>query len=151
MRISERQFGSARVLDLHGLLVGQQACEHLSRALEPHLQSRREVIVINLTKVPDADADGLHVLVKADMELRRAGGALRVTLPETGPRSLVFRRAPALFDCFDSVEDALADIRASMGRSQGSRFLALRWQAWVEQARRSLCPRAGPGRQVGAD
>jgi STAS domain len=151
MRISKRQFGTAAILDLHGPLIGQQAHDQLARAMEPHLQSGREVIVINLTKVPDADGDAFYALAKADRALRRSRGALRVALPETGPRSLMLRRVPALFDCFDSVEDALADIRASMGRGEGSRFFALRWQAWVEQARRSLCPRAGPRHEVGTD
>src|SRR5262245_61032435 len=151
MRISERQFGAAAILDLHGPLLGPQAHDKLARALATHLQSGREVIVVNLTKVADADGDGLYALVRADQALRRRRRSLRVALPETGPRSLMLRRAPTLFDCFDSVEDALADVRASMGRGGGSRFLALRWQAWVEQARRTLCPRAGPSRQVGAD
>jgi len=150
MRISERQFGTATVLDLHGPLVGQRASDQLAHAIEPHIQSGREVIVINLAKVPDADGDGLCALAKADRALRRSRGALRVALPESGPRSLTLRRAPALFDCFDSVEDALADIRASMGRGEGSRFLALRWRAWRDQARRSLCLRVGSGHPLGS-
>ena len=77
MRISERQFGTASILDLHGPFIGQQAHDELARAIEPHLQAGREVIVINLTKVPDADDDALYALAKADRALRRSRGTLR--------------------------------------------------------------------------
>lgn len=133
MRISERQFGSARVFDLHGQLVGRDANTLVTRALRPHLRSPADVIVINLAAVANLDCDGLYTLGKADRTLRRAGGSLRVALPEQGQGSLMFCKAQALFDCFDSVEEALDDVRASMGRGATYRLVALWWQVWADR------------------
>ena len=121
MRISERQFGAARVFDFQGPLVGSDARVTAEEALERHVQDARtgpELIVVNLARVADVDCDGMSVLGRTERVLRRKGGALRVALPADGRRPLMTRRIRTFFDSFDSVEDALADLRASMARGR---------------------------------
>jgi hypothetical protein len=138
MRISERQFGTARVLDVHGPLVGREAGAQIERAIEPHLQSRPAVIVVNLAKVADLDCDGVFALGLADRTIRRAGGALRLAMPEDGHGPRMLRRAGPLFDCFESVEDALADVRAAMGRRRYLQPVARAWRVCLAAAVRLM-------------
>jgi ABC-type transporter Mla MlaB component len=138
LRISERQFGTARVLDLHGPLVGREAADRLSQTIARHLQSADGVLVVNLAAVPEIDWDGLYVLNKAERATRRGGASVRMTVPGNGHRSLMLGRARALLDCFESVEDALADVRASMGRGRIYRYVTLCCGVWAERLRRLL-------------
>jgi hypothetical protein len=67
--------------------------------------------------------------------IRKAGGALRVALPDDGMRPLMTRRVRAFFDAFDSVEDALADLRDSM---VSRRAPATAVPAWLSAAWQTL-------------
>jgi hypothetical protein len=150
LRISERQFGTARVLDLHGPLVGREAADRLSQTIAPHLQSTDGVLVVNLAAVNEIDWDGLYVLNKAERATRCGEVSVRMTVPGGGHRSLMLGRARALLDCFESVEDALADVRASMGRGRIYRYVTLRCGVWAERLRRVLPARRG-GRSLQND
>jgi len=128
MRISERQFGHARVFDFTGALVGPDASTRACQALRAHLQQQPGLVVVNLARVADVDCEALLVLGCAERAFRRAGGALRVALPDDGRRPLMSRRVRALFDPFDSVEDALTDLRDSM-TTHRTRQALRRWLA----------------------
>lgn len=121
MRISERQFGAARVFDFQGPLVGSEVQRLVKEALEPREQAGPELVVVNLARVADLDCDGMSALGLAERALRRKGGALRVALPDDGKRPLMNRRVRTFFDSFDSVEDALADLRAAMAAGASRR------------------------------
>lgn len=120
MRISERQFGAARVFDLQGALVGGAPTTDIQDAVEARLRATPSeatppLVVVNLARVAQLDCDGLCALGRAERAVRRAGGTLRVALPaDRGMHPHAHERLRALFDAFDSVEDALADLRASM-------------------------------------
>jgi hypothetical protein len=143
MRISERQFGTARVLDLHGPLIGRDATDQLMHAIASHLQSPDGVLVVSLAAVPEMDWDGLYALSNAERSARREGASVRMAVPVEAHGSPMLSRARALLDCFESVEDALSDVRASMGRGRRYRYLMLRWHVWAERLRRLLPDRTG--------
>lgn len=142
MRIRERQFGIARVVDCQGPLVGGDACADLRRALWPREADGTALVVVNLANVADVDCDGMLALGQADRAIRRAGGALRVAIPEDGRRPLTAERIRTLFDAFESVEDALADLRAAMARRRAAGL----WACWprVRAVLLRKMTRAGP-------
>ena len=113
MHISQRQFGLARILDLRGPLVGLAAAERLDQAIAPLIREP-SLLIVNVAQVTELDDEVLCVLGAAARDFRRNGGALRVAVSGGAPQGLVPRRLRVFFDCFDSVEDALADLRASM-------------------------------------
>lgn len=120
MRISERQFGTARVFEIQGALVAGAPAVAIQEAVEARLHTgsgnvRPPLVVVSLARVPELDCDGLCALGRAERAVRKAGGTLRVALPANGGRHpAALEHVRALFDAFDSVEDALADLRASM-------------------------------------
>lgn len=131
MRIIERQFGTARVLDLHGPIVGLAAAEQVDQAI-CRLISERSILVVNLARVPEMDEHGLLLLRVAARLLRQQGAALRLALPSE-PRAPSITRLQSEVECFDAVEDALLDVRAHMvGASLWGRVT--RW--WGRQTRR---------------
>lgn len=140
MRMSERQFGTARVVDCQGPLVGDDTAE-LKRVLLPR-EHPPGLVVVNLTRVADVDYEGMFALAQADRAIRRAGGALRVAMPADRRGSQVSERIHAVFDAFDSVEDALADVRASMARRRTTRLGEWWLRIWSAMGRKG--PGAGP-------
>ncbi|MGE3509674.1 MAG: hypothetical protein AB7N65_12415 [Vicinamibacterales bacterium] len=128
MRIRERQFGHARVFDFAGALVGPEASASACQALRTQLHRQPGLVVVNLARVADVDCEALLVLGCAERAFRRAGGALRIAWPDDGRRPLMSRRVRALFDPFDSVEDALTDLRVSM-TTHRTRQAVRRWLA----------------------
>jgi len=85
---------------------------------------------VNLALANELDDEVLCALGAAERDVRLTGGALRVALPPDARVRCSRRQIRAFFDCFDCVEDALADVRASMGRPLHRRALD-----WV----RGLC------------
>lgn len=114
MHISHRQFGRARILDVQGPLVGLAAAERLAQAIAPLIRES-SLLILNLTPVTEFDDEVLCVLGAAARDVRHRGGALRVAVSTGATGGRLSRQVRAFFDCFDSVEDAVADLRASMG------------------------------------
>jgi hypothetical protein len=122
MRISQRQFGPARILDLQGPFVGLSAIVRVEQTLASMIPLP-SLLVVNLALATELDDGVLCALGAAERAVRRAGGAFRVALPPDARGRCSIRPIWALFDCFDCVEDALADVRASMGRPLHRRAL----------------------------
>lgn len=142
MRIRERQFGNARVVDCQGPLVGDDDSAELRRVLLAG-ENQPGLVVVNLTRVDEVDCDGLFALAEADRAIRRAGGALRVAMPaDRRHKPQLSERIHAAFDAFDSVEDALADLRASMARRPLARLRS--WWLRASSAIGRKGGRAGP-------
>lgn len=129
-------------MDCRGALVGGDASAELRRALLPREADPTALVVVNLAQVADVDCDGMLALGQAERAIRRAGGAMRVAIPEEGRRLLVAERIRTLFDAFESVEDALADLRASMARRRAAGLWA--WWPRVRTAVLRKMTRAGP-------
>lgn len=129
-------------MDCQGPLVGGADSAALRRVLWPGEAHPPGLVVVNLARVAEVDYDGMFALAQADRAIRRAGGALRVALPVNRRRPQVSERIQTLFDAFDSVEEALADLRASMARRRAARL----WEWWPRlwAALRCKVAKAGP-------
>ncbi len=108
MKISERQFGDALVLDLAGPLAGGKAAALINSAVRRHGQAGQRLVVANLGKVPSVDLAGLGALVEAYRTMRAAGGVLRLAAITKRIHDLVvITRLLTVFDTYDSVEEAV--------------------------------------------
>jgi anti-sigma B factor antagonist len=115
MRINERRFGDAAILDLHGPLVGWEASGLLEAAVGRHAAGGRSVVVANLGKVEAVDSRGLGALVVAHTAIERAGGTFRLAAVNKRIQDMVvLSRLLTFFDTFDTVEDATGDVRAAL-------------------------------------
>lgn len=115
MLTSQRQFGVARILDFRGPLVGLATAERVKQAIDP-LTRASSLLVVNLSQVIELDDEILCVLGTAQRVVREHGGEFRVALPGVAGQRHTVRRLQSFFECYNSVEDALADVRSSMGR-----------------------------------
>lgn len=119
MRIRERQFGTAAVLDLSGRIAGRGANGLLETAVHRHASEGRRVVVVNLGDVPGVDLGGLGALLSAYRVMRQVGGELRLAcLTKRIHDLIVITRLLTVFDTFDSVEQAVCgqaeDIREAV-------------------------------------
>lgn len=122
MRTSQRQFGLARILDLQGPFVGLSAIARVEQALAS-MTPLPSLLVVNLALATELDDGVLCALGATERDVCRAGGAFRVALPRDGRLRDSAQQIRACFDCFDGVEDALADVRAAMRRPLHRRAL----------------------------
>jgi anti-sigma B factor antagonist len=115
MRINERRFGDAAILDLHGPMVGWEASGMLEAAVGRHAAEGRSVLVANLSGVNAVDSRGLGALVAAHSTIERAGGTFRLAAVNKRIQDMVvLSRLLTFFDTFDTVEDAVGDVRAAL-------------------------------------
>jgi anti-sigma B factor antagonist len=108
VRICERRFGDATVLDLTGPLVAGKADGLIEAAVRRQVLDGRRIVIVNLGHVPSIDAAGLGALVVAYTTMRRAGGAFRLACVTKRIHDvLAITRLTAIFDIFDCVERAV--------------------------------------------
>jgi anti-anti-sigma factor len=108
MRITERRFEHAVVLDLTGPITGRTAACVFDAAVRRHARSGTCLLVANLGRVPSVDLAGLGALVDAHITMRHAGGAFRLACVTKHIRDLVdITRLWMVLDAFDSVEEAV--------------------------------------------
>jgi len=108
MKISERQFGDAIVLDLAGPLTGGTAAGLIDSAVRRLGETGQRLVVANLGKVPSVDLAGLSALIEAYRTMRASGGILRLAAITKRIHDLiVITRLLTVFDTYDSVEEAV--------------------------------------------
>jgi anti-sigma B factor antagonist len=107
MRIKERQFGNAVVLDLSGPIKGRGAASAIEEAAREHAAAGTRRIIANLADVPSVDLGGLGALVEAARTLREVGCAFSLASVTRRIHDLiVITRLLTAFDTFDTVEEA---------------------------------------------
>ncbi len=132
MQISHRRFGSASVLDVRGPLVGLLEAERLARALTD-VPPASPVVVVNLAAARELDDYGLLALGTASRTLRQQRRHLRMAgVPASARRRL--RSATGGSDVYETVEDALVDIRDHLARRS----------SWLAAIRRIVTRWLGP-------
>ena len=119
MRISERPFGNAVVLDFQGALKGRGAAEALDATVQRLCSDGVRDVVGNLGGVPSVDLAGLGALVDAHIALRQANGVFKLACIARSIHDLVvITRLLTVFEAYDSVEEAagyMAPARAARG------------------------------------
>lgn len=112
MEISARYRDNVAILDIKGEIIGDARLD-LNRALQEHIESDCEGLVINLDEVPMMDSVGLGMLVAAYTSLTRKGK--KVVLLNVG-RSvrylLVVTKLDQIFEKYDDEDEAIASIKS---------------------------------------
>jgi hypothetical protein len=140
MHIRERPFGSTIVLEVHGPVIGSESGQRLGDAVIRHARADRPLVVVNLGRVLEIDLVGICALVLAERAVQRVGARLRVALAadRRSRHQQQLARLRALFDTFESVEDALSDVRRSMAGDCRWGLGIFLQPAWLAGARRLL-------------
>jgi anti-sigma B factor antagonist len=111
MRITERQFGDAVVLDLHGPIIGPTAARMLVSAVCRSCRENVSTVVANLGGVRSVDIGGLGALLDAHMTTRQAGGTFKLACVTKRMHDLVvITRLLTTFDTYDSVMEAVGGV-----------------------------------------
>jgi anti-sigma B factor antagonist len=108
MRIIERQFDDAVVLDLHGAIAGPRAGEMVGAAVRRHCRDGVHNLVANLGGVSTVDLGGLGALLDAHTAVQQAGGVFKLACVTKSIQDLVvITRLLTVFDTYDSVREAV--------------------------------------------
>jgi anti-anti-sigma factor len=108
MRISEKQVGSAVVLELAGHLTKGRGAVAVEAAVRRHMTLGTRTMVANFARVRSLDAAGAQALVEAYTPMRAAGSEMRLA----GLSRVVREQAAntdllTTFSAFDSVQQAV--------------------------------------------
>ena len=120
MKLTERQIGDATVLEMRGALAGTRAVEALDAAVHRLCRLGASSVVVDMSRVPSVDLEGLGALVDAHRVFGRAGA--RFSLAGITKRLhdlVVITRLLTVFDTYESVEGAVgsADMPTASGAS----------------------------------
>jgi anti-sigma B factor antagonist len=108
VRVSERRFGKATVLDLTGPMVTPKVDGMIKAAVRRQVRLGPRLVVINFGSVPSIDAAGLGELIAAFTTLQRVGGTLRLaSVPKRIRDVIEITHLTSILDIFNSVEDAV--------------------------------------------
>ena len=133
MRLTERQFGDAVVLDFHGPIAGPKAVGMLESAVRRHCGAGVRDVVANLGGVPSVDLVGLGALVDAHLALRQAGGVFKLASVTKRLHDLVvITRLLTIFDTYDSVEEAVGGAAPSYAGATSPQ-LSLMWLGTIHR------------------
>ena len=138
MRVTERRFGEAAILELHGDIVGPHANELLQISVRNHLLSASRVVILDMREVGAIDREGLDALASVAGTVRQQEAELRVVGRQdqlTDPGAL--EELHGTVRHFESVEDALGEVRQALERKHASSAGA-HWSltAWDKRLRR---------------
>jgi len=108
VRVNERQFGNATVLDLAGPMVTPKADGMIKAAVRRQVRDGPRLVVVNFSGVPSIDAAGLGELIAAYTMLQRVGGTLRLACVPTRIRDVIeITHLTRILEIFACVEDAV--------------------------------------------
>jgi anti-sigma B factor antagonist len=108
MSISERQVGSATVLEVAGAMVAGRIDGLIEAVVRRQVRAGRRIVVVNLRNVFSMDAAGLGALIVGYTTMRDEGGVLRLAcLPKRIQHLIAITRLITVFDIFDSIEQAV--------------------------------------------
>jgi anti-sigma B factor antagonist len=109
LRITLDPRGDVTVLHLNGRLVLEDGDSVFREAVNDIVAENRINLVVNLADVTAIDSAGIGVLVGRFLSVRRRGGDLKLAnLTARSHRVMTITQLLDVFDCFDSVDEAVA-------------------------------------------
>ncbi len=109
LRITLDPRGDVTVLHLNGRLVLEDGDSVFREAVNDIVAENRINLVVNLADVTAIDSAGIGVLVGRFLSVRRRGGDMKLAnLTARSHRVMTITQLLNVFDCFDSVEEAVA-------------------------------------------
>ena len=108
MEISERESGTATIVDLNGKLMLGEPTQRLHDKINSLIQQGRKHIVLNLAEVSMVDSGGLGELVRTLTTMQKHGGSLKVAnLPKRIQDLLVMTRLVTIFETYEDENAAV--------------------------------------------
>jgi anti-sigma B factor antagonist len=108
LKITQREVGSAAILDLNGKLTGGPDADTFRDVFKSLLEQDRKNIVVNLEKVSWINSTGLGILIHSYNTVRSAGGDMVVMHASERIESILYvTKLNLLFKAFDSEEEAV--------------------------------------------
>ena len=108
MKITQREAGSAVILDLNGKLTGGPDADVFRKLFESLIEQGKKHIVVNLEKVTWINSTGLGILIHNYSSIRGAGGDLVVMGASERIESILYvTKLNLLFKAFESEDDAV--------------------------------------------
>ena len=109
LRITLDPRGDVTVLHLNGRLVLEDGDSVFRDAVNDIVAENRINLVVNLADVTAIDSAGIGVLVGRFLSVRRRGGDMKLAnLTARSHRVMTITQLLNVFDCFDSVDEAVA-------------------------------------------
>ncbi|MFC9591221.1 STAS domain-containing protein [Streptomyces sp. NPDC056944] len=123
IEVDEDEYGPWTVLRVQGEL-DLVTSPRIRRRVHDAVAGGRHELVIDLSAVRFCDSSGVGVLIASRRLLRSCGGRLRLILPEERDdrgghvgRVLAALGVRRLFDVYEDVPEALAEVTGARGRS----------------------------------
>ncbi len=108
MKITQREAGSAVILDLNGKLTGGPDADTFREVFKALLDQGKKNIVVNLEKVSWINSTGLGILISGYTSVRRAGGDLVVMHASDRIESILYvTKLNLLFKSYENEEEAI--------------------------------------------
>jgi anti-sigma B factor antagonist len=109
MKLTNREIKNVVVLEPKGKIMGGPDATLLHDQLHEFIDQNKKKVVIDLAKVDWMNSTGLGILISGLTTLRNNGGELKLAnVTEKIQSLLTITKLITVFECYDSVEDAVA-------------------------------------------
>lgn len=109
MKLSSRQIDDVMILEPKGKIMGGPDATVLHDQLHEFIDQNKKKVVIDLAKVDWMNSTGLGILISGLTTLRNNGGELKLSnVTEKIQSLLTITKLITVFECYDSVEEAVA-------------------------------------------
>jgi len=109
MKLTSQKIDDVMVLEPKGKIMGGPDATLLHDQLHEFIDQNMKKVVIDLAKVDWMNSTGLGILISGLTTLRNNGGELKLAnVTEKIQSLLTITKLITVFECFDSVEDAVA-------------------------------------------
>jgi len=108
LKITQREVGTAAILDLNGKLTGGPDADTFRDVFKSLLDQDKKNIVVNLEKVSWINSTGLGILISGYTSVRRAGGDLVVMHASERIESILYvTKLNLLFKSYENEDEAV--------------------------------------------
>ena len=115
LTVRSTDYGDVTVLDLTGRLVLHDGDAVFRTTVNDLIARDRLKLVVNLADVSYIDSAGIGVLVGRYLGVRRRGGDMKlVNLTARSHRVMTITQLLNVFDCYDSIDDAIRAFGAAL-------------------------------------
>ena len=114
MKITQREVGSAVILDLNGKLTGGPDADTFRDVFKSLVDLGKKNVIVNLEKVSWINSTGLGILISGYTSVRRGGGDLVVMHASDRIESILYvTKLNLLFKSYEAEEEALKAFSAT--------------------------------------
>jgi len=108
LRIEEFDKGEVVLLKVYGRLMGGPDADTFKSRIGSIIAEGKNKVVVDLGRVSWINSTGLGILLSAQSTLRRNGGELKLANVTSRIKNIMFiTKLTLIFECFDSVEEAI--------------------------------------------